>query len=100
MHDRLFANQNEWGESGKPNEVFVGYADEMGLDVDAFRACLQNREPLDEIRGDFQDGVDGGVRGTPAFFLGGEMLSGAQPFSAFRQRIESLLDADEDDQSP
>lgn len=91
MHDRLFANQSEWGQSSNPNEVFSSYAEAMGLDVDAFRQCLQNREPLDEIRGDFQDGVDGGVRGTPAFFMGGEMLSGAQPFSAFQQRIDSLL---------
>ena len=100
MHDRLFADQSEWGQSEDPNEVFIDYADDMGLDVDAFRECLQNREPLQEISGDFQDGVDGGVRGTPAFFMGGEMLSGAQPFSAFRQRIESLLNSDEDVQSP
>ncbi len=91
MHDRLFANQGAWGQSDTPNEVFVGYAEEIGLDVDAFRGCLQNREPIQEISGDFQDGVDGGVRGTPAFFMGGEMLSGAQPFGAFQKRIETLL---------
>lgn len=91
MHDRLFADQNAWGDSDNPNETFYGYAEEIGLDMDAFRGCLENQEPLPEIRNDFQAGVDGGVRGTPAFFMGGEMLSGAQPFSAFQQRIENLL---------
>lgn len=96
MHNRLFANQSEWGQSSNPNEVFVGYATEIGLDMEPFRQCVENRETLPEISGDFQDGVDGGVRGTPAFFIGGEMLSGAQPFSAFQQRIEALLNSDDD----
>jgi len=91
MHDRLFADQNAWGDSDNPNGTFYGYAEEIGLDVEAFRGCLESQEPLPEIRNDFQAGVDGGVRGTPAFFMGGEMLSGAQPFSAFQQRIERLL---------
>ena len=95
MHDRLFNNQNAWGQSSNPNEVFIGYAEEIGLDVETFRQCVENRETLQEISGDFQDGVDGGVRGTPAFFIGGEMLSGAQPFSVFQERIESLLDAED-----
>lgn len=94
MHDRLFANQSAWGDSSNPNETFSNYAEEIGLDVDAFRQCLESQEPLPEIRNDFQAGVDGGVRGTPAFFLGEEMLSGAQPFSAFQQRIERLLNDD------
>ena len=100
MHNRLFANQSEWGQSNNPNEVFFEYGEEIGLDMQPFRQCVENRETLQEISGDFQDGVDGGVRGTPAFFMGGEMLSGAQPFSAFQQRIESLLNADEEGQSP
>jgi len=94
MHNRLFDNQNSWGQNSNPNEVFMGYAEEIGLDVETFRQCVENRETLEEISGDFQDGVNGGVRGTPAFFIGGEMLSGAQPFSVFQERIESLLSSD------
>ena len=94
MHNRLFENQDAWAQSANPNEVFMGYAEEIGLEMEPFRRCVQNRETLQEISGDFQDGVDGGVRGTPAFFIGGEMLSGAQPFSVFQQRIEALLNED------
>ena len=32
-----------------------------------------------------------GVTGTPAFFINGIMLSGAQPYSAFQEIIESEL---------
>jgi len=44
-----------------------------------------------EVQKDFQDGQRAGVRGTPAFFINGKLLSGAQPFSAFQQVIEAEL---------
>lgn len=31
------------------------------------------------------------MRGTPAFFINGRYLSGAQPFEAFKQRIDAEL---------
>jgi len=32
-----------------------------------------------------------GARGTPVFFLNGQMLVGAQPFEVFQSRIEEEL---------
>jgi protein-disulfide isomerase len=32
------------------------------------------------------------VRATPTFFINGVKLEGAQPFAAFQQRIETLLE--------
>jgi protein-disulfide isomerase len=34
-----------------------------------------------------------GVQGTPAFFLNGEMIEGAQPFEVFQKRIEAATDS-------
>jgi protein-disulfide isomerase len=38
-----------------------------------------------------KDGNDVGVDGTPAFFINGRMLSGAQPFEAFKKIIDEEL---------
>lgn len=97
-HDVLFENQKEW--ESLPNEVIesklLQYANGLGLESDEFGSCLGSAVFAQEIQDDYQDGVQYGVRGTPAFFVGNEkdgyvMLSGAQPFSAFQNVIESRL---------
>ena len=39
-----------------------------------------------------QAGMDAGVDGTPAFFINGRMISGAQPFEAFKRIIDEELE--------
>ncbi|NIM07102.1 MAG: hypothetical protein GTN65_16150, partial [Armatimonadetes bacterium] len=36
-----------------------------------------------------------GVTGTPAFFINGHLVSGAQPFDLFEQAITTLLAVEE-----
>lgn len=40
---------------------------------------------------DARAGSKAGVRGTPAFFINGRFLSGAQPFEAFQTIIDEEL---------
>ena len=40
---------------------------------------------------DFREGQQAGVTGTPAFFVNGRFLSGAQPFEAFKAIIDEEL---------
>ena len=35
-----------------------------------------------------------GVTGTPGFFVNGRFLSGAQPYAAFKQKIDAELQKD------
>jgi len=91
MHDRLFEKASEW--SGKENaaELFKGYAAELGLDGDAFAACLESGETSAQVQAEFERGQAAGVRGTPAFFVNDWFLSGAQPFEIFQEVIEKAL---------
>ena len=41
---------------------------------------------------DEQDAKDLGLRGTPAFYVNGRYLNGAQPFEAFEKIIDEELD--------
>jgi protein-disulfide isomerase len=45
------------------------------------------------VEEDLQAGSKAGVNGTPAFFINGIFLSGAQPLSAFEKIIEAELAA-------
>jgi protein-disulfide isomerase len=88
-HDLLFDKQNEWSSNGVLS--FKQYAKDIGLDSQKFDQCLDSGQMASEVKKDFSDGQSYGVNGTPAFFVNGEMISGAQPFSVFKQKIDALL---------
>jgi protein-disulfide isomerase len=91
MHDKLYGEQPRWSGQQNATEVFSAFADELGLDVEAFDQCMEEQRYKDNISSNFQEGVNAGVTGTPAFFIEGQFLSGAQPFEVFQRIIESLL---------
>lgn len=86
MHDMLFENQNNIAVKD-----IKGYARDLELDGEAFDECLDSGKYYDEVQEDMADGAGAGVTGTPAFFINGQMLSGAQPFSSFKQVIDAEL---------
>ncbi|RMF87411.1 MAG: thioredoxin [Nitrospinota bacterium] len=85
-HDAIFGDQ----EQLTPDKLST-YAQNLGLDMTAFKQCLSSRKYRDEVQKDIDDGERVGVSGTPAFFINGRLLSGAQPFSAFQEIIEEEL---------
>ncbi len=87
MHDKLFENQQALSVTDLKK-----YAKELGLPA-SFDTCLDSGEMAQEINKDQQDGTSYGVDGTPAFFIDGKPLIGAQPFSAFKQIIDQELNA-------
>lgn len=90
MHDLLFADQGEWANENAA-QVFSTLADRLGLDVSQFDACLESGAYEDAIQSDFEEGMSVGVSGTPAFFVNGQFISGAQPYEVFQQAIEAAL---------
>jgi len=88
MHDRLFARQSEWAGQANHVAIFQGYAAELELDTQAFDACLESGRWTDAVNADLAEGVGLGVQGTPAFFIDGYPLYGAQPFDVFQYALE------------
>jgi protein-disulfide isomerase len=86
MHDRIFANQREMSE-----EKYLEWAGELGLDVERFKRDVASEEVKARVERDRREASSLGVSGTPAFFLNGKYLSGAKPFSEFKQRIDEEL---------
>jgi protein-disulfide isomerase len=86
MHDKLFENQDSLDVSSLKQ-----YAQDIGLDTASFNSCLDSGMMEDEVKSDMDEGQDYGVTGTPAFFINGIPLTGAQPFSAFKEIIDAEL---------
>jgi len=91
MHDLLFEKAREWSGQEDLTELFKGYAAELGLDTEAFVACLEGEETAAQVQAELERGEAAGVRGTPAFFVNDWFVSGAQPFEVFKETIEKAL---------
>jgi protein-disulfide isomerase len=100
MHERLFETVSEWGGQSDPTEQFTSYAADLGLDTDAFVACLEAEETAAQVQAELEQGQAAGVQGVPAFFINDWFLSGAQPFEAFEEVIEKALQGEHPPPTP
>jgi protein-disulfide isomerase len=91
MHNILFERQGSWG-LGDPSENFVNYAEELGIDASLFKECLASGQYEEAVKADLNEGIQFGVTGTPAFFINGYPVSGAQPYSLFEEAVSTLLE--------
>lgn len=90
MHDKLFENQDSLSVDN-----YKEWARELGVNGDKFDDCLDSGKYEDVVKEDLTYGQQLGVSGTPGFFIGNEEgyvpVSGAQPYSVFKQVIDSKL---------
>jgi protein-disulfide isomerase len=85
-HDLLFANAPQ----ASPEQL-KAYAEQVGLDVQTFERCLTGGKHAAGVQRDLDEGVRLGVSGTPAFFVNGRPLSGAQPAERFSRVVDDEL---------
>jgi len=94
MYDLLFANQKKAdGTTGLDEASIMGYATQIGLDMDKFKADLTSDATIKIVDADIAAGSAAGVNGTPHFLLNGTELSGAQPLPAFQAALDKELEA-------
>lgn len=67
------------------------YASQIGLNTTTFNQCLDNHETKSVVTADEALGSSLGVTGTPAFFIDGQLILGAQPLDVFIKAIEVTL---------
>ncbi|UCF66578.1 MAG: thioredoxin domain-containing protein [Acidobacteriota bacterium] len=85
-HGKLFS-----GEKGLGIDELYSYAEELGLDMEPFKECVESGRRAAEVAGDIEEGRRLGVSGTPAFFVNGRFLNGAQPLEEFVKVIDDEL---------
>ena len=95
-HDMLYNYQEDKIDGGWANsERLKAFANSLGLDADLFESCLDSGKYSKRVQYNTQQARDHGVRGTPGFFIvspdGQQQLGGAQPFSVFKQVLDSMV---------
>lgn len=89
-HDLIF-NTTSGNGRGLQTEQLYDMASQLNLDEAKFKECVESEKYKEEVAKDIADGQKAGIRGTPGFLVNGQLVSGAQPFSAFEQIIEAAL---------
>lgn len=85
-HDILFARAPQ----AAPDDL-IQYAVQLGLNKDEFNRCLAGGDYQSIVQHDLDEGARLGVSRTPAFFINGRFLNGAQPLEKFVQVIDEEL---------
>jgi protein-disulfide isomerase len=87
MHDKLFTQ----GAKLEVADLKATAREIQGVDGAKFDKCLDSGEKSKVMEMHRKAGEEAGVNGTPAFFINGRMLSGAQPADAFKAIIDQEL---------
>ena len=86
MHDALFSHQDKLEDADLKQR-----AADLGLDAALFGACLDSGRHTAEVKKDQSEGERYGVASTPAFFVNGRLIVGAQPYETFARVVEEEL---------
>ena len=86
MHDVMFEHQDKLGEADLKQS-----AASLGLDAAKFDQCLESGRYTGQWKKDTAEGEQYGVSSTPAFFINGRLVVGAQPFESFARIVDEEL---------
>ena len=91
MHDRIFAEQNQWNtqSTDNPKPFFEKYASDIGLDMKAWEACYDSRKHEGRILANINDGEKRQVGSTPTFIVGNKAYPGALPYDVLKAIVDS-----------
>ncbi|MEU3711264.1 DsbA family protein [Streptomyces catenulae] len=88
--EAVLARTEELGRTGDP--LLLEVADALGLDSDELDTALIDGRHLLIVDADHAEGKAIGVRGTPTYVIGGELLDGSASQEGLRARIEEIAD--------
>ena len=88
-HDSFFTNNQQLLGIQQPDldDLLVAFLGEVELDEAMVRECLESGRYTEAVNADLAEGRQLGITGTPAFFVNGYPVPGAQPYAVFQQVI-------------
>jgi predicted DsbA family dithiol-disulfide isomerase len=86
LHDAMFTDQHNLSVSALKEKAV-----QLKLNTEQFNTCLESGKYVEAIRKDVAEGSKVGVTGTPAMFVNGRFLSGAQPYDEIVKIIDDEL---------
>jgi protein-disulfide isomerase len=75
MHDMLYLNQSQWAQLSTTNNVFGGYAGQLGLNRANFDSCVSGGTHVDEVTAAGASAIAAGAQATPTFSVNGQLVN-------------------------
>lgn len=95
-HDLLFENQSIWSSNTNAQPLFDGYAEQLALDLEKFRADTASSETNNIVQADRAEAQRLGFTGTPTFVLNGNKLDPSPTsIEEFSKLIDEAIQASE-----
>ncbi len=91
MHDKLFENQDKWSDNNNAEEIFKGYARELGLNETKLAEDIKSSAIENKIEKDIDSGNKSGVDRTPTFFLNGKKLTELQTLNDLEYYVSQAI---------
>lgn len=90
-HDLLFQQQNQWTPERNPNQKFIGYAQELGLDTNQFSNCLTKHELAESVKADLTVGQALSITQTPTLYINSKPYTGVSTYDSLSKEIKAQL---------
>ena len=90
-HDKLFENQKGENEGAFSIDNLKRFAEELGLDTQAFNQCLDSHEHEDLVKAETEDALKKGIQSTPTFVIGEQTVDGPGSYNDLKKVIEAEL---------
>lgn len=90
MHDLLYQHQSDWAELKDPADYLLSLADSARISKPSLIECVKSPATSEEVRADAEGASRAGATSTPAFYIEGGLLVGAQPAAFFRRVLDSI----------
>lgn len=91
MHDLLYDNRKAWMKSSNVRKQMSDYATRLKLDPARYRACITGKDVNAQLQKNNALARTLMIRGTPTFFINGEIVPGALPTDVFVKGMDAVL---------
>ena len=95
MANKLFETQDSWKDVSQTDlaGVFIGYAQELGLEEEKFKTDMTDQKTIDLIKSDFEYGQKIGVKGTPQFAVNDKPLENVDSSTSAEDMVKEFKKA-------
>lgn len=91
MHDKLYETQQSWSATTSAATVFESYAQQLGLDMEKYKADAASQAINDVINADIREAQKIGASSTPTFVLDGVKIQNPRTVEDFAKVIDEAI---------
>ena len=89
MHDKIYETQNGWATSTDAKNIFIGYAQGLGLNMDQFKKDIDSQSVKDSVQKGVDDGNLVGITETPTYYLDGIKMNLPGTYDEFKAAVSA-----------